>query len=124
MTQPADAACQLLQVGELQVAMSGNSPMIPASMNGQAVQLLADTGAAKSVIWRSAAQELKLQIIQSDTRFYGAGGADTAMAHRIYVARSQGKIYFTYKGGPIFQHVEPNAPAPSGEAGAAEATPQ
>jgi predicted aspartyl protease len=321
MTRPADAACQLLQVGELPVAMSGNSPMIPASMNGQAVQLLADTGAAKSAIWRSAAQELKLQIIQSDTRFYGAGGADTAgvvtvrdfglagatihnirmyatgrgsapgngvgvlgedvlshwdvefdlsagkirlfvpkncngdqvvywaqsyfmtklvgasgdsnwlqvqvmldgrevvamldtgaafstvtsqalrqtgiqpeespvaataghglagkaidtttavfptltigqesvqnvklriadlfgvnkevrlgsqlaqsviddpdmvigadffMAHRIYVARSQGKIYFTYKGGPIFQHVEPNAPAPSGEAGAAD----
>jgi hypothetical protein len=48
-------------------------------------------------------------------------GADFFMAHRIYVARSQGKMYFTYKGGPIFQHVEANTPAPSG---AADAPPQ
>jgi predicted aspartyl protease len=77
-TKQADAACQLLQIGELPVAMLNNSPVIPASINGHAVQLLADTGAANSVIWRSAAQELRLEIIQSNTTFYGAGGADAA----------------------------------------------
>jgi hypothetical protein len=51
-------------------------------------------------------------------------GADFFMAHRIYVARSQGKIYFTYKGGPVFQHFVENTPAPSGEAGAEDATKQ
>jgi hypothetical protein len=45
-TKQADAACQLLQIGELPVAMLSNSPVIPASINGHAVQLLADTGAA------------------------------------------------------------------------------
>jgi hypothetical protein len=30
-------------------------------------------------------------------------GADFFLAHRMYVARSQGIIYFTYEGGPIFQ---------------------
>ncbi len=36
-------------------------------------------------------------------------GADFVRAHRIYVARSQGKIYFSYSGGPIFQVVGPGA---------------
>jgi len=45
-------------------------------------------------------------------------GADFFMAHRIYVARSQGKINFTYKGGPMFQYINPNTTAPSGETGA------
>jgi hypothetical protein len=35
-------------------------------------------------------------------------GADFFHAHRVYVSRSQAKIYFTYEGGPIF---EPAAPA-------------
>lgn len=30
-------------------------------------------------------------------------GADFFMAHRAYIARTQGIIYFTYTGGPIFQ---------------------
>jgi predicted aspartyl protease len=30
-------------------------------------------------------------------------GADFFKAHRIYVARSQGKMYFSYNGGPIFE---------------------
>jgi hypothetical protein len=42
-------------------------------------------------------------------------GADFIRAHRIYVARSQGQVYFSYNGGPIFQVVGPRAeeaPAP------------
>jgi predicted aspartyl protease len=74
----ADAACQLLQVGELPVAMMNNSPVIPVSINGHAVQFLVDTGSALSMIWRSAGQDLNLDIVQSDMKFYGAGGADAA----------------------------------------------
>jgi hypothetical protein len=40
-------------------------------------------------------------------------GADFFLARRIYIARSQGKVYFTYQGGPIFQ-AEPPAPAAPG----------
>jgi predicted aspartyl protease len=77
MTQ-ARAACQLLQVGELAVTMARDSPLIPATINGHAVQLLLDTGAAKSLIWRSAAAEFNLKITSSGGTFYGAGGADVA----------------------------------------------
>jgi predicted aspartyl protease len=76
----AEAACRLLQVGELQVTMHGNTPLIPASIDGHAVEMLVDTGAAKSMIWRSKAQELGLRISSSGMKFYGAGGADEAGA--------------------------------------------
>jgi predicted aspartyl protease len=42
-------------------------------------------------------------------------GADFFLAHRLYIARSQGKIYFTWLGGPVFQP-PPAADAPAGGA--------
>jgi predicted aspartyl protease len=38
-------------------------------------------------------------------------GADFFHAHRIYIARSQDRVYFTYRGGPRFQTEAPAAPA-------------
>jgi clan AA aspartic protease (TIGR02281 family) len=38
-------------------------------------------------------------------------GADFLRAHHVYVARSQGKVYFSYNGGPIFQVVRPAQPS-------------
>ena len=58
--------------------MADYAPLIPASINGHPVQMLADTGAARSLIWRSAAKELGLEIRQGDVTFYGAGGHDEA----------------------------------------------
>jgi predicted aspartyl protease len=34
-------------------------------------------------------------------------GADFFMAHHVYMANSQGKIYFTYSGGPVFRTSAP-----------------
>jgi hypothetical protein len=43
-------------------------------------------------------------------------GADIFLAHHVYVANSQGKVYFTYSGGPIFRATAPSpARAPAGE---------
>jgi hypothetical protein len=39
-------------------------------------------------------------------------GADFFRAHRVYVARSQGLIYFSYLGGPIFQDPRASAEPP------------
>jgi tetratricopeptide (TPR) repeat protein len=39
-------------------------------------------------------------------------GADFFLSHRIYVARSQKRIYFTYNGGPVFRLDRAGAPAP------------
>lgn len=44
-----------------------------------------------------------LQIGATDTQEFDVLlGADFFMAHHVYVANSQGKIYFTYSGGPVF----------------------
>jgi predicted aspartyl protease len=40
-------------------------------------------------------------------------GADFFLAHRVYLARSQGKVYFTYYGGTIFQTETPALSAPN-----------
>jgi hypothetical protein len=40
-------------------------------------------------------------------------GADFFMAHHVYVANSQQKIYFTYSGGPVFDARRVAAPEPA-----------
>ena len=47
-------------------------------------------------------------------------GADFFLSHRIYVANSQHKLYFTYNGGPVF-NLSTAAPAAAGAAAAAVA---
>jgi len=42
-------------------------------------------------------------------------GADFFMAHRVYVANSQRKLYFTYSGGPVFRTPTPEAPTASAD---------
>jgi predicted aspartyl protease len=41
-------------------------------------------------------------------------GADFFLAHHVYVANSQGKLYFTYSGGPVFRTSAPPQTAASG----------
>jgi tetratricopeptide (TPR) repeat protein/predicted aspartyl protease len=50
-------------------------------------------------------------------------GADFFLSHRIYVASSQRKLYFTYNGGPVFDLAAMPAPVGGGETGAATARP-
>ena len=51
-------------------------------------------------------------------------GADFFLSHRIYVANSQHKLYFTYNGGPVFNlsHTK-HAPAPQDSASSPAAEP-
>ncbi len=58
--------------------MVGNSPFVAASIDGHPVAMLLDTGAARSLIWRSAAKDLNLNIEPANATFYGAGGGDNA----------------------------------------------
>ena len=50
-------------------------------------------------------------------------GADFFLSHRVYVANSQAKLYFTYNGGPVFDLSTVREPAESAgaEAGAGAA---
>jgi predicted aspartyl protease len=43
-------------------------------------------------------------------------GADFFLAHHVYVANSQGKLYFSYSGGPVFRISAPQKAAASGDA--------
>jgi predicted aspartyl protease len=43
-------------------------------------------------------------------------GADFFMAHHVYVANSQGKLYFSYSGGPVFRTSVPAERTASGDA--------
>lgn len=50
-------------------------------------------------------------------------GADFFLSHRVYVANSQHRIYFTYNGGPVFNLASPLV-ADTGPAAATESTPE
>jgi len=70
----------------------------------------------------------RLRVGDFDLPFHGdlILGVDFFLSHRIYVAASQRKIYFTYNGGRVFDlsvvHETPETPAPaSGEPAAASA---
>lgn len=43
-------------------------------------------------------------------------GADFFLSHRIFVANNQGKLYFTYNGGPVFDLKTTSKPAASDQA--------
>jgi tetratricopeptide (TPR) repeat protein len=53
-------------------------------------------------------------------------GADFFLSHRVYVARSQNKLYFTYNGGPVFDAGHPPVPraAPAASVAAAQSDAQ
>jgi tetratricopeptide (TPR) repeat protein len=59
-----------------------------------------------------------------DDRYDMLLGADFFLAHHVYVANSQSKLYFTYSGGPVFDIGLPKtAPAKSTSSGPAPAQP-
>ncbi|WP_394761019.1 aspartyl protease family protein [Phenylobacterium sp.] len=58
----------------------------------------------------------KLSIGESVADFDVLVGADFFMAHHVYVANSQKKLYFTYAGGPVFRTAAPQAAAPQAAA--------
>ena len=50
-------------------------------------------------------------------------GADFFLSHRLYVANSQNKLYFTYNGGPVFNLSQTPEGAPEGPPPAADTSP-
>lgn len=47
-------------------------------------------------------------------------GADFFLSHRVYLAKNQRKLYFTYNGGPVFNLKAMTADGPAGESGEAK----
>ena len=139
--------------------------IVPASVNGQPIRALLDTGASISMMKVAAAARAGVKTtsegVTSTTSSFGISGqgadswkapvssfafgdeeirntklriakieledadmligADFFLSHRIFVSNSQGRLYFTYNGGPVF-HLDGPAPTkPLVAAGALEA---
>ncbi|MDB5460394.1 MAG: hypothetical protein JWO72_2135 [Caulobacteraceae bacterium] len=78
---PANAACQLQQLAELQVTMVGSQPTVTAGVNGHDTRFLIDSGAFYSVIGPVSAQRLGLKPSALNGQMKGIGGTtDLKMA--------------------------------------------
>jgi hypothetical protein len=60
MGTAAHSACQLQTMAEFPIVMHGNQPLVEASINGQPVKFLLDTGSDTTIITREAAARLGL----------------------------------------------------------------
>jgi tetratricopeptide (TPR) repeat protein len=69
--------CKLERYAQLPVTMVGTRPLISGTINGVAVQFLADTGAFANMISRETAERLKLRSepLPPDMLVWGIGGA-------------------------------------------------
>jgi hypothetical protein len=75
---PAAAACQMLQIAELDVTVQNNMPVVPVSIDGQSVRMILDTSYTRTQVSRSAAKDLHLKLRPSIISFYGPRGLDVA----------------------------------------------
>jgi clan AA aspartic protease (TIGR02281 family) len=81
----AQAACQLQTMAQFPIVMHGNEPLVEASINGQKVNFLLDTGASTTVITREAAERLGLHATYMEgVTFYGVGGSDAAQITTVH----------------------------------------
>ncbi|MGC1301523.1 MAG: retropepsin-like aspartic protease [Caulobacteraceae bacterium] len=73
---PARAACQLQQVGELPVVVTRGRILLPTSINGRPVMMIADTGAFTSLLSQDVPLELGLSAhdFATTVRVDGVGG--------------------------------------------------
>lgn len=78
---PAAAAgeCRLVKIAEWPVRLQAGVPVVTASLNGQEIGVLIDTGASQSVVYRTAVDRLKLMTRPADSyRVIGVGGESAA----------------------------------------------
>jgi predicted aspartyl protease len=75
----ASAACQLGLAADLPVVVDRNQGLATAGINGKPVKFLVDTGSAKTLLWRGAAEGLGLHVVDmGGLYFYGVGGREAA----------------------------------------------
>lgn len=71
---PAFAECTLHKIGSFPVRLEGTVPMLPATVRGEAVELVAATGDQLTLVDRATATRLNLPLDdQSNIRAYGGG---------------------------------------------------
>jgi tetratricopeptide (TPR) repeat protein/predicted aspartyl protease len=80
--------------------------VIPDGLSGGVGRKTIDVWVAPVASFKIGDEEVKNTRLRiGATTFLDADmliGADFFLSHRVYVAKSQGKLYFTYNGGPVF----------------------
>lgn len=84
---PALAACEFKKIADLKVDTRRGAPMVEVGVNGKTALMLLNTSSQPKVVL----------------------GFDFMKSHRVQVSNSQGKMYISYNGGPIFS--KPDAEA-------------
>jgi predicted aspartyl protease len=80
----ADAPCQLQKVAELPVMVYDGMPTVDVQINGQPARLLVDTGSDNTLLYRSGAAQLRLDLRRLvDARPSGAESSDEAQLARV-----------------------------------------
>ncbi len=74
------AKCKLQQIASIPVIFRHNKPLVEVTINGQKALMLADTGAARSLLFAKPAQALGLNPVATDGEFMGVGGTRGAKA--------------------------------------------
>ena len=70
--------CRLQQFGEMDVSLTGSGLTVEASINGQPVRLILDTGSEETILYRGAAERLGLKWTSGgQATLYGVGGSTT-----------------------------------------------
>ena len=108
-TEAADNQCQLVKIAEWQLRPNFYRPVVDGAINGQKIGVLLDTGAAVTLIRRSAATKLGLPLSplrgnrQLDaTRLYGVGGevrTDGAYVEELRIADAVRKDWMAIVAG-------------------------
>ena len=66
--------CKLVRIAEWPVRVDHYRPVVDGAINGQKIGILIDTGAAMSLVGRSAATRLGLTRYETGDRVFGVGG--------------------------------------------------
>ena len=95
----------------------GGEGVVPAGTSQGIGQRLVPTWIAPFESFKIGSEEVRNTRLRiSDTQILEMDmliGADFFLSHRIYVASSQHKLYFTYNGGPVFNLTTAVKPAPA-----------
>lgn len=86
LAAPVGAECTMRKIAELPVTMEGMRPIVPATLNGTEVKLIADSGAYLSLISPSMAAQLGLKLERTPIGFHLKGIGGNAASARTEIA--------------------------------------
>jgi predicted aspartyl protease len=86
---PSDAACDLVQIARVPLELKNHIFVVPVTLNGNAIGMLLDTGAQKSLLGEAAVRRLNLaRDPRSITSLMGLSGASAQPDVRIEACQS------------------------------------